>query len=35
VRLPDLPQGCLKKIKFKLLPADLALKLGNPPLRHR
>jgi hypothetical protein len=34
-RVPDLPQGRLKKIQFQRLPADLPLKLRDPPLRLR
>jgi hypothetical protein len=30
-----LPQGLPKKIKLQLLPADLALKLRNPPPRRQ
>ena len=32
-RSPDLPQGCLKKIQFDLLLADLALHRRDPALR--
>jgi hypothetical protein len=30
-----LPQGCAKKIKLQLLPADLAFKFADPLARRR